>query len=236
MLSHRSRNRERSHYQCRYFVSERRNQGALAEIRTRPEEAPRPRLRKDESKQGTYDLVFISFMSFMLHESPQQQHSCLAEDIFIAVLFVFAPFFMSHESPQQPQPPSLPDAVTWFFMPSFFFMSHESPQQPQQPSLSAAIAWFFIASFFIIGHESPQQLQHEAFLSTLAWFAVCANEAPANAIISPSTRAGTHRRKVFISISPERKILAGIRDRLMLNQPRAFTRRPVRIVSGRLLD
>src|SRR2546421_9448028 len=103
---------------------------------------------------------------------------------------------MSHESPQQQQP-SLSADMTWCFMPSFFFMSHESPQQP---SLSDDMAWFFIASFFIIGHESPEQLQqHEAFFSPLARFAVCANEAPANAIISPSTNAGTHLRRVFIS-------------------------------------
>jgi len=67
-----------------------------------------------------------------------------------------------------------------------------------------------MASFFIIAHESPQQLpQHDALLSLLAWFAVCATAAPANASVSPSTNAGTDRRKQFISISPVRKIIAG---------------------------
>jgi hypothetical protein len=54
-----------------------------------------------------YD-VFMSFMVFMSHESPPQQHSCLSEEL------------------------------TWFLIASFFFISHESPQQAQQQSLSEA--------------------------------------------------------------------------------------------------
>jgi hypothetical protein len=57
----------------------------------------------------------------MLHESPQQ-HSCLSADELAVAPFVLAePSFISHESPQQ-QHDSLSDDVAWFFMPSFFII------------------------------------------------------------------------------------------------------------------
>ena len=49
---------------------------------------------------AAYWPVFF-FMSFMLHESPQQ-HSCLSEDeLAVAPVVLAAPSFISHESPQQ---------------------------------------------------------------------------------------------------------------------------------------
>jgi len=61
------------------------------------------------------------FLSFMLHESPQQQHSCLsADELAVAPFVLAAPSFISHESPQQHS--CLSDDVAWFFMPSFFII------------------------------------------------------------------------------------------------------------------
>src|SRR6185437_16065363 len=72
-------------------------------------------------------------------------------------------------------------------------------------------------SFFIISHESPQQ--HEAFLSLPDCVAFCANAAPASASVSPSAKAGTHRLRLFISVSPLRKIIAGIRGNTLMRTP-----------------
>ncbi|HEY3103989.1 MAG TPA: hypothetical protein VGJ69_10365 [Pyrinomonadaceae bacterium] len=66
-------------------------------------------LGQEKNSNSHWPLLF--FISFMLHESPQQQHSCLSEDIFMVAPSVFAALsFISHESPQQQQP-SLSDDV-----------------------------------------------------------------------------------------------------------------------------
>ncbi len=68
----------------------------------RSESAPRP--SKNAQRSGDYGFsAFMVFMCFMLHESPQQQHSCLSEaEAAVAVVAVaFAPSFIWHESPQQ---------------------------------------------------------------------------------------------------------------------------------------
>jgi hypothetical protein len=175
----------------------------------RPEVAPRP-----VKEEGANYWPLFFFMSFMLHESPPQQHSCLPEEASIVVWC--APSFILHESPQQQHASlsALSPVDAWFFMPSFFIW-HESPQQ-QQDALSDDEAWFFMPSFFIISHESPQQLpdtqQHDCLFSLPDGLAFCANAAPVSASVSPSANAGAHRLRQFISISPERKIIAGINE------------------------
>jgi hypothetical protein len=78
-------------------------------------------------------------------------------------------------------------------------------------------------SFFVIWQESPQQppdmLQQEAFLSLSppGGFAFCANETPAIAIVSPSTRQGANLRKQFIFISPVKKNYCRHQIKLMLS-------------------
>jgi hypothetical protein len=118
----------------------------------RPGTSVAPSEKKDKP-----DYCPVFFMSFMLHESPPQQPSCLSEDeVAVVPVVLVAPSFILHESPQQHS--CLSDDVAWFFMPSFFIW-HESPQQ-QHDSLSDDEAWFFMPSFFI-WHESPQQ-QHDS--------------------------------------------------------------------------
>jgi len=80
----------------------------------------RPQISIAPGEKREADYVPL-FLSFMLHESPQQQHSCLsADELAVAPFVLAAPSFISHESPQQHS--CLSDDVAWFFMPSFFII------------------------------------------------------------------------------------------------------------------
>src|SRR2546423_15301136 len=143
-----------------------------------------------------YDF-FMSFISFILHESPQ--HSCLSEAApDLAPSF----FIVAHESPQQHSP--LSEEAAWFFIAPSFFIEHESPQQ-QHSCLSVDAAWFFITPSFVIGHESLQQQHESIFLPAPDCVAFCAKPTPARVIIKPSIKPGTKRRNLFMKFLLLRK-------------------------------
>jgi hypothetical protein len=64
-------------------------------------------------------MSFMSFISFMLHESPQQQHSCLPD-------LSFASFIIGHESPLQ-QHEAIAQHESVFLLVSFVFCANAKP-------------------------------------------------------------------------------------------------------------
>src|SRR5207247_6533664 len=68
-------------------------------------------------------MSFMFFMSFMLHESPQQQHSCLSD--FMAPSFMAPSFIIGHESPLQHD--SLAQHESVFLLVSFVFCANAKP-------------------------------------------------------------------------------------------------------------